>query len=439
MKANIQLAGDTFSQATCLLLCLAAFSFPFSVAATNVCLGISLATGIISGAFADGAIRLWQQQRWLAAALLCYLGLMVLGVAWSNDPRWGVHIIGRQWFWLLLPVVVIVLASDRWRSRFLGALTLGLVFHLLFCLLQMFGYVSVTTDGSSASEATGHIGRIGFGFVYGIWAGWLLHWGWLQDHWRRYCAWCLACWAWGMIFLAQGRSGYLVAAACLLVVLLKHVMHKRASHQAAIIAAFIIVVAFFLMIGPGKERLQGTWQALFSGQQIELTGAGITAAKATEYRWSMWTAAVEAWKSSPVLGVGTGGFPAAAEQAALKNPELIYGGRDLKPAHPHNMYLLALARWGLLGLAALAALLFFWIRIGWRQDWNASQAGILITLSGLALAVHGISSISLEEHFSAILAVLLLGVGLAEVINKPASDHASAADSSPIPPVEAPS
>ena len=77
------------------------------------------------------------------------------------------------------------------------------------------------------------------------------------------------------------------------------------------------------------------------------------------------------------------------------------------------MYLFALTRWGILGIIALGLLLFLWIQTGWRLDWNISGAAPLIALPGIALAVQGLSAPSLEEHFEDILAVLLLGCGLA--------------------------
>jgi len=405
------------------LLCLAALTFPFSVAVTNIALGVVLGVGLLSGIWWRGTKRLWREYRWLCIAAVLYWGLMLLGLAWSGDRVWGLHVLGRQWYWLLPPIIIVVLSSPRWHNRFLGMLSLGLTLHLVFCVLQMFGYVTGTTNlGSNIYDATGHIGHIGFGFVYGIWAGWLLHWGWQRTGLWRWGAWLLSLWAWMMIFAAQGRSGYLVGLAIISVILWRYLLRGHGWQRTGITICLFLVVIASMIAGPWEERAQETWDSFEAFQDGDMEHAGP--------RWSLWLAAIEVWKSYPVLGVGTGGFPKAAAEARQQRPELNYDkvppsyyinhpdlvtDSVMKAAHPHNIYLFALARWSIWGLAALCMLLFVWIRTGWRLDWERLQAGPLITLSGVALVVHGLSSASLEDHFSAVLAALLLGLGLAEL------------------------
>lgn len=391
------------------LLCLALVSFPFSVAATNATLGLALALGMLSGQWVRGAALLWQHERRLTICMLVYLAFTPLGLLWSQDLSWGLHVLGRQWFWFLIPVLVAVLEKESWRDYALVSLSVGLTLHLAFCVLQMYGLVTVTTWGSSALDATGHIGHIGFGAVYGIWAAWLLYWFRNRSDWLRWPALLLACWSWVMIFMALGRSGYLVAIVLLMLVLWRILFRGHIWRSLLLAGGILLLMGVVLTSGQGKTRLAGTWDNVQSILDGRISGAGP--------RWSMWVGAVDAWKKHPLLGVGTGGFPAASELAALENPELNYGKpeeRRIRAAHPHNIYLLSLARWSVWGLASLLLFLFVWFRTGWVMQWSRSRAGPLIALPAMAVMVHGLSAPSLEEHFLAILAVLLLGAGLAE-------------------------
>ncbi|MDQ7010673.1 MAG: O-antigen ligase family protein [Mariprofundaceae bacterium] len=345
---------------------------------------------------------LWVRHRRLAAAILLYLGLMLAGVLWSNNRTLGMHVLGHQWFWLLLPVVFSVLSSVAWRRRFLFSLSGGLILHLGFCVLQLFGVVAgIASGGSGMDDPTGHIGRIGFGFVYGIWAAWLLHLGWLKSGWRRWGAWALAAWAWLMIFLAQGRSGYLIAFVLLTFVVGRQWLGGHGWKRAAVSFGLILLMAVALAAGPGKQRLVKTWNSIQSIQRGDVATA--------EGRWSLWLEAVDVWKKHPFIGVGTGGYAAAAAQVFREHPEYL-----IRADHPHNAYLLSMARWGTGGLMIILLLLYTWIRTAWQADWNRDIYAPLISLSGLALAVHALSASSLEEHFSAVLAVLLLGAGLSD-------------------------
>ena len=156
-----------------------------------------------------------------------------------------------------------------------------------------------------------------------------------------------------------------------------------------------------LALGPGKQRLHTTWDSIRAIEHGDLKHAG--------GRWSLWLGAVEVWKQHPWVGVGTGGYEAAADQVFHEHPEYIFEAN-----HPHHSYLLALDRWGVIGLAALLMLLASWIWTGWRLDWGRYPVAPLISLSGVALAIHGLSSSALEEHFSALLALFALGVGLSD-------------------------
>lgn len=384
------------------LLCGAAFVFPFSVAATNAVLAVAIVLSLASGQWAEGVKVLWKEYRGLATALSLYLGLMLLGLLWSNNPKLGLSKVAHQWFWLAIPGLVAVLADAVWRKRFLFSLSLGLALHLALCVLQMFGYVQGTRAGGSGMEdPTGHIGHIGFGFVYGLWAAWLLHMGWSQAGKWRLMAWLLALWAWVMIFFAQGRSGYLISLVLLLLVTARHYLSGYGWKRTVTVLGFSALMLVALALGPGKQRLNTTWNNLQAIQQGDLKHAG--------GRWSLWLGAVEVWKKHPWLGVGTGGYEAAASQVFREHPEYIF-----KANHPHNSYLLALDRWGVVGLAVLLALLLVWVRTGWQADWIRHPVAPLVALSGIALAIHGLSSSALEEHFSALMAMFMLGAGLSD-------------------------
>ncbi len=391
-----------------LVFCAALFVFPFSVAVTNTLLGVGLALGVLSGCWLKGAMLCWLNYRRLTIVFGFYMLMLVFGLLWSLDVKWGLHVLGRHWFWLLVPVVVALFVEFRWRKYFLISLSSGLALNLVYCVLQMYGFVEVTTDGSSAEDATGHIGHIGFGFVYGVWAAWLLHLGLIWKGWSRYLAWFMAAWSYVMIFSAQGRSGYLIAIVLIGCLCVKWVFDSQSWRVVLPIMVCLFLIVTVVGFGPGQERLQGTWAALKQMNQENILDQGDSADNATlatRERLVMWKASLDIWSLYPILGVGTGGLPQAV--VLLKKDGLS------SFSHPHNQYLLALVRWGPLGVLFFLMLLVVWAREGLMVDWQNSVTAPLFSLSAIALALHGLSSASMEEHFSAILAVLLLAVAIA--------------------------
>jgi len=387
------------------LLCTTAVLLPFSIAASNVLLGLSLAIAIITGCWWRGLKSLFHKAKSFSFVWLAYFSLMLIGLLWSPDIDRGAVIISKQWSWLLLPLVMITLDSKLWRDRFLLFLSIGLGLHLLLCLAQSFGVpLPVQAPaGSSSDDPTGLIGRIGFGLLYGIWSAWLIQWGWQrEDNWR-YFAWITAAVAFAMIFMAQGRSGYLVAFTVLILMAWKLWLDRLRWQPLLAATTVIIVIITVIALGPAKERLQWTAESINAVYHGDFQNA--------EARWSLWYAAWRGWQESPILGVGTGGFPTVAQQIADSKPDLFFGGSS--PAHPHQMYLLDLVRWGPVGLLLLIMFLWQWFRLGIRTDWSRENYSSLIALSAVGMAVHGISAPSLEEYYSSVYAALFLATGLA--------------------------
>lgn len=385
--------------------CLAAVVFPYSVAANNVALGLGILFGISSGQFWAGIRSMASSYPKLAGAMCAYLLMFPLGLVWSSDLQWGLHVLSHQWFWLALPIMCSVFSvSGKWRGRFLLALSFGLATNLLYCVAQALELVVLTTPNSGPDDATGHLGHISFGFVYGIWAAWLLYAGWATSGRRRWLMWCFAAWSWAMVFSAQGRGGYVVATVLAVAMMIRLAVEGLGPKRVMLaLAGFVLLAGTVLALGPGSAEVRKTVE----DAQIMRDGQY----GAVDYRWAFWSGVGKGWWDNPFLGAGTGGYPDFAAAMKRRYPEFNYP-EDMHVAHPHNAFLLALVRWGGTGVLVVTFLLWTVFTEGWRSDWSPPGNRIFLALVSLALAVQGLVASSLEEHASAALAVLLLGLGL---------------------------
>ncbi|MDX8408587.1 MAG: O-antigen ligase family protein [Mariprofundales bacterium] len=398
------------------LLCLTGLLLPFSIAASNVVFGLMLLLTLISGQWWQGGLWLRHHYPWLLRAWLGYMALLVLGLLWSPDLQWGLHVLSKYWSWLLVPAMVGLLAArpKKQESVMLFA-SIGLLLHLLLCTMQWFGLLPNLNPGvSSSADATGMLGRIGFGLIYGVWSAWLLHRGLHALGWQRLLCWGIALWAVVMVFLAQGRSGYLIVlllAALLSRKLLFYHVSRWRFWLSALLVGMLLAVSVWQSDGL-RHRVKWTAHSM---QQAEQGNFG-----QSEARLVMWYGALRGWQAHPVLGVGTGGFPSLSK-AMAQQYGILYDGRSYA-AHPHQMYLLDLARWGPLGLLALVGFFIAWVSIGWR-NMEQSPYNTLVVASGVALALHGLSAPSLEEYYGSIYGALFLAIGLAGRVAQ-ASDKA---------------
>ncbi|MDQ6961060.1 MAG: O-antigen ligase family protein [Mariprofundaceae bacterium] len=394
-----------FERALSFFLYVGVLSFPFSVAAANLCFTVSLLLALFSGQLWQSLKNIRHHYPYLSGILISYFILMTLGLLWSRDVDYGLRVLSYQWIWLLVPLLAVCLQSYR-RRPFLILLSLSLSLHLIFCVMQMQGWIHFTTGGSNQHDATGFIGHIAFGVIYGIWSALLILWGYRGQGYRRYGCWFLALWSVAMVFAAQGRSAYLVVIMVLLVILYRIAMEQQKKRYLIISMLMLAFLCLGIVLGPGKQRVVITWQGVVAAWQGQLAEA--------QPRWRLWFGAVEIMKTAPWYGVGTGGYPASAQVLQAERPELEpHLGTGQVLAHLHNSYMQSFVRWGILGAFLSLALFMVWAHLGWRYRWSQNTSACMVTISGVAMLVHGLSAPAMEEHFPAMMAAMVLGVGLA--------------------------
>lgn len=394
-------------------LCLTALLLPFSIAASNVLFALLLLLTLLSGMWWQGAKAAYQAWPIFFHFWAAYVLLMLLGLLWSLDVDWGLKILPQYWGWFLLPVFVFALKEKLWRNRFMLALSAGLFFQLLACIAQSWGIELPVGNGSHKFDPAGFIGHIGFGLLYGIWAAWLIHWGYVQTGERRWSwfAWGCAFASTWMIFIVQGRSGYIEAACLLLFIFWRLFLQQQGWRLLLWLLPFALLAALFLSQGGASARMLSTWHSLNAYQQGNFAAA--------EERVSLMYAGFHSWINHPFFGGGTGSFPVLAERLQQQQPELglHYSWNMEAPSSPHNFYLMVLARWGPLGLLVLLGIFYSWYKKGWNANWKHSS-GSMLTLSAIGISVHAMTSLPFEEYYSSIYGMAWCAAGLAGVISE---------------------
>ena len=152
--------------------------------------------------------------------------------------------------------------------------------------------------------------------------------------------------------------------------------------------------------------------------------AGVETANVLAYRDTIWRVAIGAWQRYPVFGIGMDNFKLVMreEVKAVRRKIGPYKEAVLYVEHPHahSLFFNTLAERGLVGTAALAAVLLAWLvsivrhrppRGGSDEDWilwsGAASAWIVTVGVGI------VNTTLHDEH--GLLAMLLLGLWLSRV------------------------
>lgn len=397
------------------------FSYPWSIALSDALFTVAAVAGAYS-AYRDRALMrwLWSEFRWIWIAWAFFLGYFAISSLWSVDPHVAKIRIVRKWLILLLPFFVAFLAHFHdSREKLWWGLTIGLSLHLVFCFLQwtqivpigptiLWGTVRLSTM-STPNDPTGMLDRLVFGFAYGLWAAILLR-KWLLDY-RKIWMFLLYLVSGFFVFIAQGRMGYILFIVLSLIVLTRELSKVRVSVVAGFLVAAVIAG---VMIAKITNHLPAHGRIASALRAVEAVVHGRMPASEIPGRITMWKVALEMWKDHPIIGVGAGGYDKYKRIIMKRKKEYdVWIVRYYD--HPHNLYVWHLATGGAIGLFSLILFLALLIMKGWK---NWGEGGEYIFLAGVAVSMHAVTNITLEQHFPLLMAMLYLGMGMATMREK---------------------
>ena len=382
------------------------FTLPISTALDNLLLALLLVCWLASGRWAAkyAAIR----ANPVALAALALLTLLVLGLAWGQGPLSdGLLYLRKYASLLLIPILVTVFTNPVDRRRGLLALAAAITLTLLLSLALAAGALPtggvITGLPANPTVFKKHITQNVF-MAFGC----LLFVQYARRAESKNLRWFWAALAvlaaFDVLFLVQGRTGYFVLAA--LVVLF---LFERLRWKGVVVAAVVVACGF-----AGAYEFSNSFRSRISqiGFEAEQWQSGVATETSVGYRLEFSRNTLGIIERHPWLGVGTGGF-------ALAYAERIQGTAMQPTYNPHNQYLLVTAQ---LGIAGLGLLLFLFLQ-EWRcalrlPKWDRTLARGLV----LTYIVTGLFSSPLIDHAESLLFAWLSGLLFAALAATSASE-----------------
>lgn len=368
-------------------------SIPVSTALDGVLFVLVLLAWAASGAVREKLAALRANPAALAA--LAFLGLLMLGVAWSPDVREGWYYMGKYKDLLLIAALGGFFFTAREKalalSAFLAAMALSLVLSYAIWLgfSPFEGKYLRAPDNPTAFKLhiTHGILMSLAAFLAGIRA--------LRETrraWRiAYAAGALLA-AFNVLFMIAGRTGYVVFAALLLYFCAAHWRWRGLAFAG--LAGAAVIAAGYLAQAPLFGR------SVTAAAELQQWRAGRGHETSTGLRMNYYKTTVSIIRDAPVFGVGTGGFVGAYSTKVR--------GTDLPESNnPHNQYLLTTAQLGIVGLAALLAMFALMWRQAGRLEPDAALAARALVLT---IAVGSLLNSLLIDHTEGLLFAWMAGV-----------------------------
>tara|TARA_B110000008_G_scaffold143082_1_gene144829 strand:- start:341 stop:1540 length:1200 start_codon:yes stop_codon:yes gene_type:complete len=356
------------------LLIALAFLMPLTVFGGNLIVVLIVILWIFSGDYKNKLLKILQAKLLLAS--IAFFGLHVVGLLWTEDLEWGVHIVHKMWyFFLLLPILFTIVIKEnipKYISSFLLAICFTEILSYLvwFELIEPFKNAKLTNPTPFMSHITYNV-ILAFAIYLVLFR--LI----IQKNLGKMQSFLYGFFAFAMIFnmfITGGRAGQVAFFVMIAILIFQFLPFSKI--KAFFIALFLVPVIFI-----------SAYQ--FSPFFNERVNSGINdVAKYSENQWSSvgyrMTFAIYSWeiiKDNPLFGVGTGDFPQEYKKINMaKTPNMNNAN------NPHNMYILILTQLGLIGLISFLSIFYFQFKASYHsKDILSKNVGFAMPIMFLVI------------------------------------------------------
>lgn len=397
------ISSDTPTRAARASLVLVFLAFPMSVALANIALLLALLLWLPSLWFRQARDELRAALRNpLSMPAIALFAWIVVASAWSPaQPGDVLSFLQKYLKFALIPVFIALLQHDATRRRCWQGFALALVFTLLVTWLNVwfdFSWTRTHNQGFGVDH-TVFKDYISQGLMMTIFAAMCVFLA-FDAHERPRRAFWWAMWllaSASILFLLQGRTGYLAWAGSTTVLALGLSLHRS---RVVVGVTLVALVALFTVAVVSSPVLQQRWKEAW----VEADKAGGGPITSVGARVEMAEFALREIQRAPLLGHGTASYPVLSTQYFLEKDRCA-----VQCTHPHNQLLFFLFEQGAIGLLLFLWFVFALVRESWRHGvrHRAFTLAFVATLCAASLT-HSAFWLSTESHCLILMSALIM-------------------------------
>jgi len=333
------------------LLVTLAFLLPLTVAGANITIGVIGVLWFFSGDYKNKLNSILSNK--LAVASIVFFFVHVLGLLWTEDMDWGLHMVKKMWHFLLLLPILLTITKKGYIKYYISAFIAAITISELISYLVWFSILPDPFLKASAYNPTPFMSHISYNPFLAIAIYLILHELLFNRTIKKAAYFFYSFFAFTMtinMFITGGRSGQIMFFFMLVLLVFQCGIRNK-------IRAIFVSVAIVSVVGITAYNLSPIFNYRMNNMFTVVTNYQDHKNSSTGQRITFALNSIEIIKEHPLIGVGTGDFPAEYEKVSKENtPEVVL------TVQPHNMYLLELVQLGLVGLISLLSIFYYQIK-----------------------------------------------------------------------------
>ena len=371
------------------LLLILAFLIPLTVFGANLIIVIIVILWAISGDYKKKFNKIITNKLMLAS--IAFYLLHIVGLIWTEDIKWGIHIAHKMWYFLLLFPILHTIVEKRYINYYIFSFLLAISLTELISYLTWFELIPSFYKGT-AYNPTPFMSHISYNpilaFSIYLVCNKLLITNYLSIFSKFLYSFFIMTMSVNM-FITGGRAGQVMFFVIIAILIFQYFHNQKIK---ALILAFISIPVIFLIAFNTSAIFHDRVEAAIDNVVHYSDNKSTSVGQRITYTLNSF----EIIKQHPIIGVGTGDFP--LEYKKIKNirtPEME------NSTNPHNMYVLITVQLGLIGLLSFLSIFYYQLKFSLRSSDELSR-NVGTTLSILFLIIM-LSDSYLLGHYTSLM------------------------------------
>ena len=373
------------------LLISLAFLMPLTVFGGNLVIVIICVTWLVSGNYKFKYREIINSKLMLAS--IGFFALHILGLLWTEDLEWGLHIVHKMWYFIGLFPILYTIVKKEYISIYISAFLLAISITEVCSYLVWFEIIEPFKN-ATVENPTPFMSHISYNPILAFATYLVLHEVFFNKKLTNFVYSLYVFFAISMtinMFITGGRAGQVVFFV-MLAILIFQVLDKQ--RIKSLITIFIVIPSIFFT----AYQTSNLFELRVDQAMREATNYSEKRVSSVGLRVNF---AINSWgviKNNILIGIGTGDFPSEYFKInKINSPNLP------TTTNPHNMYTLILMQLGLVGLFSMLSIFYYQIKISFNSS-NKLIRDVGITLPIMFLVMM-LSDSYLLGHYTTLMYV----------------------------------
>jgi O-antigen ligase len=373
------------------LLMALAFLLPLTVFGGNTIIVIICILWVISGDYKSKFNQVISNK--LLVASIIFFCIHVVGLIWTEDMTWGLHIVHKMWYFIGLFPILYTIVRKKYIGQYIGAFLFAISITEVCSYLVWFEIVEPFKN-ATVNNPTPFMSHISYNPILAFAIYLVLHEVFFNKKITNLVFSFYSFFAISMtinMFITGGRAGQVVFFVMLAVLIIQFLDKQRIK---SLITIFIVIPGIFFFAYQTSDLFQDRVNSAIN----ETLSYSNKSHNSIGLRINFTLNSFEIIKKNLVIGVGTGDFPVEYSKInQIKSPEL----HDT--TNPHNMYTLVLVQLGLVGFFSMLSIFYYQIKLSYNSS-NKFIRDVGITLPIMFLVMM-LSDSYLLGHYTTLMYV----------------------------------